>query len=62
MTPGDDPFDALVAGGLERPDDDPAVVRLQDDAGAPDFELLAALAGPRRRSSWSGSRQSGGLE
>ena len=36
--PRDDPFDPMLVGRLERPDDDPAVVGLQDDAGPPDIQ------------------------
>ena len=36
--PGDDPLDPMLAGRLERPDHDPAVVGLQDDARPPDVQ------------------------
>ncbi len=38
----DDPLDAVLVGQLERPDHDPGVAGLQDDARAPDIQPAAA--------------------
>ena len=56
--PGDDPFDPMVAGRLERPDHDPAVVGLQDDARPAYLQPEPAHGrGSRLRLSWSGSKE-----
>ena len=56
--PRDDPFDPMVAGRLEGPDHDPAVVGFEDDARPADVQLGTA----RGRAfacalSWWGSRE-----
>ena len=47
---GDDPLDAVLARRLERTDDDPAVVRFQDNARSLDVERASCLIGAPRMS------------